>query len=232
MKLTDFQKKLVDDIRDGNVTDLKSFNERHIEFEKANYKGVGERGMSLRRRDQTRGSFVVRSSTEVKIFKNENETFKKYLEFIALWDYLEANRIIVRVMKARSGEINEYFFYFFKNDGQTPNQDFHSIIWDYLDYDIAPLPTISDYIARGYLTAEEYNLEQEKRDRRTAQQVTIGIAIFTVVASSLFNYFTYTKDRYVYIKNEDAFKDTIKVIIIDNKTKNQTKEGVTKSPNF
>lgn len=70
--------------------------------------------------------------------------------------------------------------------------------------------------------AKDFRTPQERAQRRQLW-IPIVVAITTVVLSSVLNYFIYTKEREVYIKNTNAFSDSIYIKIINDldSTKNQ-----------
>jgi len=63
---------------------------------------------------------------------------------------------------------------------------------------------------------KDYLTPQERTQRRQLW-VPIIVAVATVLLSSVINYFIYTKEREVFIKNINAFQDTVKVKLIDDK---------------
>lgn len=59
-------------------------------------------------------------------------------------------------------------------------------------------------------------LTPQERIQRRQLWIPIAVAVVTILLSSVLNYFTYTKEREVIIKNSDAFKDTLYIKIINN----------------
>ncbi|MBM4176815.1 MAG: hypothetical protein FJ213_11690 [Ignavibacteria bacterium] len=62
---------------------------------------------------------------------------------------------------------------------------------------------------------EKNFLTPQERNQRRQLWIPIIVAIATVILSAIINYFIYTKEREVFIKNVNAFQDTVKVKIID-----------------
>lgn len=60
-------------------------------------------------------------------------------------------------------------------------------------------------------------LTPQERAERKQLWIPIIVAIATVILSSVINYFIYTKEREVFIKNVKAFQDTVKVKLIEDK---------------
>ncbi len=59
-------------------------------------------------------------------------------------------------------------------------------------------------------------LTPQERNERRQLWVPIVVAIATVILSAILNYFIYTKEREVFIKNTNAFKDSLYVKILNN----------------
>jgi hypothetical protein len=219
MKLTKFQKNVTDKIKTGEIKDIKNFADQFADLTPSTY----TQSIRLSKKEFTA---EIRNGMGIWIFKNEDEGLKRFFEFVSLCDYLESNKIITKILKNMRAENDTFFANIFVGDGSERAAGLMNFIENYLDYNIAPLPGINEFIERNYLTTDEYNLEQEKADRQNAQRITVGVAIFTVVASAFINYLIYSKDRNVTIMNKDAFKDTIKVVIVkDQATTSLIKDG-------
>ncbi|HEY5125000.1 MAG TPA: hypothetical protein VIK14_14805 [Ignavibacteria bacterium] len=74
--------------------------------------------------------------------------------------------------------------------------------------EIYPTEELIKFEKRGYKT-------QEDKNRIWLKWIPLGVAVLTVILSSLFNFLIYNNQRKVIIENSGAFKDTIKVIVID-----------------
>jgi hypothetical protein len=88
--------------------------------------------------------------------------------------------------------------------------------------EIIPLPGLSTFIQNNYQTGEEIGKNEETIDRkanlsltRKVAYISLGISIILSATTLVFNYFIYTTDRTVLIKNSNAFSDTTKVVIIN-----------------
>jgi hypothetical protein len=206
MRLTNFQKTVVNSILVGQCSNIESFLNEYGELTQEKAKGNSFLGDHI--------SFDKDSIIYVP--KNRDLTLTRIKEFVSLWDRLQVIGLIYTV--SLNYERRRLFPLFM--DTVSPDSTMLSIIHEQINKDIVPLPELKDFVARGFLTTEEYFLQEENRDRKNAQRWTKIIALISILAtlfSALFQYFTYRTDRNVVIKNDHAFSDTTKVIIIDTK---------------
>jgi len=205
MKLSNFQKTVISSILDGKCTEIESFLNKYGELTQE----VSQGNYFVANTPFNNGSIVY-------VPKDRNLTFTRLKEFVSLWDRLQVMGLIYTVSLDLKGK--PLFPLFERN--LSPDTAMLSIIHERLLKEIVTLPELTDFTARGFLTTEEYFLQEENRDRKKAQRLTLIIAVVSIAAtfiSALFQYFTYTTDRNVVIKNAHAFSDTTKVIIIDTK---------------
>jgi hypothetical protein len=63
---------------------------------------------------------------------------------------------------------------------------------------------LKNFIENGFFTVSDLNLQEERRSRRTSENWTRGLAIasiLTAIGTSFFNYVNYTKEREVVVKS-------------------------------
>jgi hypothetical protein len=204
MKLSDFQKKIINSILDGKCTRIDSFLNEYGELTKEKTKGNSYVGHTSFSKD-----------TIVNVPKNRVLTYTRLKEYVSLWDRLQNMGLIYTI--SLDLQHQEIFPLFTTN--LDPDTAMLSIIREHNQKEIIPLPDLPDFVVRGYMTTEEYFLHEENHDRKKAQRLTVIIAIISIVAallSSLFQYLTYTTERQVIIKNQSAFPDTTKVILLNS----------------
>jgi len=205
MKLSDFQKTVVNSILSGKCTEIVSFLNEY-----------GELTQEISQGNYSIASHSFSNGSTVYVPKDRELTFTRLKEYVSLWDRLQVMGLIYTVSLDLKGKS---LFPLFRS-ATSPDTAMLSIIYEHLKKEIFTLPELSAFAARGFLTTEEYFLQEENRDRKKAQRLTLIIAVISIAAtflSALFQYFTYTTDRNVVIKNANAFSDTTKVIIIDTK---------------
>jgi len=117
----------------------------------------------------------------------------------------------------------------FKEDTTLrPDKDLNYMIIPYLSKEVTPLPSLKEFVDNKFMTPEEHLLYSERRDRKTAQILTVIIAFLSILVSIFsiwFNYKTYRTERVVTIRNQNAFPETTKVIILkpEQETPNKIK---------
>ena len=204
MKLTDFQKTIVAAILSGKCTNVESFLQDQCDLTPAmNTTGSYYRVM-----------YKFEQNSRVYIPKDPAVALSRLKEYVSLWDKLQKSGLIYSSSLDPKGQ--NLFPIFGPN--MKPDDKILSILKDYHENEIVPFPDLNDFVARGYLTTEEFFLQEENRDRKRAQKLTLYIALISIAAtllSSLFQYLTYTTDRTVLIKNPRAFADTTKIIILN-----------------
>ncbi len=205
MKLSDFQKTVIKSLLSGKCTTIDSFLTEFGELTQEKASG---------------NSYIANTSFErdspVYVPKNRELTETRLKEYVSLLDRLQKIGLIYTV----SFDLQAKGLFPLFTAAFGPDVALLSLVIDRLKKEIVPLPELSEFVLRGYLTTEEYIAKEENRDRKKAQRLTLIIAIISITAtflSSLFQYLTYTTERNVIIKNQSAFPDTTKVLILNSK---------------
>lgn len=131
---------------------------------------------------------------------NREDTFNKLLDFKRVINLLtKAEQIFI---ENSSGQNFGY--------SASENCPMHiiALINSFRDIRIIPYNEIVDF-------AKDFRTPQE-RNQLWQRWIPIIIAIATVILSSILNYFIYTKEREVFIKNVNAFNDTLNVKILND----------------
>lgn len=186
MYLTDFQKKIVKKIAEGKVKTIKDFLSEFNLIQDVSKKTTN-----------SQQKINIKISSYSYHFTDENSIDEKIVDFKKVIDLLEKSEIIkmeeysdLTVQYNQSSRIFVKIFDLYKNQIIISYNEIHNFIKD-------------------------FNTPQEKLIMR---QLTypIYIAIGTIVLSSILNYFIYTTDREVLIKNANAFNDTLYIKIIND----------------
>jgi hypothetical protein len=210
MRLSKFQSEILDAVLKGSIFDIESFFKTFIKSEYSTGKhpsyAIGD-------------DYIISADIPIYVLENEDEAINQTKEFIALWDKLIKNGLIVNVPIHRFPRIVMPVCC----KGNEVARRFLTIILPYWHDQIATLSDIYDFIKRGYLTEEEYYHKEEDRDRKKAQRLTLFISLASIVLSliisivtTILNYRLYSTERSVTIKNPSAFLDTTKVVIVNN----------------
>ena len=203
MTLTDFQKSLVSSILAGKSNDVTSFLHGYCDLSEA----INPGNSYFEHNDYTRG-------IKVYVPKQDSLALSRLKEFVSLWDKLERTGLIY----SSSIPPGKWPLLPIFTASLELNTSMLSIMKDFNRKEIIAFPELSDFVARGYLTSEEYFLREENRDRKRAQSLTLAIAILSIMATlfgAILQYVTYTTDRTVHITNSRAFSDTTKVMILN-----------------
>lgn len=210
MRLSEFQQKVVKDILSGKVYDLISYAMA------VPVKLWG--GEYSKQRYEVFPDLVICPGDPVNKAIDENEAFVQLKEFVALWDYLERLGLI-KGIQIRQGPARRLTIF---GADDAPHYTILSLVYPYVNKQIAVLPGLSDFVERGFLTEAEFFHQKEIEDRKEALRLTrrvayisLGISIAVAVFTTLFSFLAYRTDRFVTITNPKAFVDTTKVILVD-----------------
>ena len=224
MALTSFQKEIVNKIENREIYDLASFFRQCLElkdakvaFEEPDYR-LHNRTVSMGLAG--RSSYIFKESDPIRVFVNEELSLSKLVAFIDLLQKLQKNDLILPQTKRPKGEDDKFFTYIFRETSSGKTIFFHklhAIILPYLDLTFYPSPSLNDFIARKFLTIEEDSYEQEKRSRILSQWTAIIIPIIIATLTIFLQWILSSNERKIIVLNKDAFKDTIKVILVNDK---------------
>lgn len=194
MLLTQLQKDIVNAINDGRVNNIQTFIEQFCQ-ENLNSSGV---------------SFFRIGETPYHYDENHyDDIVSKVRIYISLLKVLEMNNFIFLIpapSPGYSGVTNEIITHLSNN----------------LNSRIVPyMAELNEFIQRKWLTNQEVAYEEEKNDRKKSQRLTLVVAIGSLVLTSLLNYFSYTTDRSVTIKNP---KDTVFVKVVSPNIQSKTSD--------
>jgi len=222
MELSKFQNDLVLDIANQRILHINTLLDQYGDLE----------SISTINRDFNRATIKQRVINDrnqiVFVPRNEMHTKSVIIEYIALIKLLERAELIIQVPFNVNGVV--YPLARKVSDGETFHLEHDRIIQGLIasidEIEIYPLPSLGIFIENDYRTEKEItDLENQKRylneskDRKTSQILTYILAILSIVisiATAIFNYYTYDKQRNVTITNPEAFKDTTKVLIVNS----------------
>ncbi len=214
MVLTDFQKGIIESIADGNVTDINTFISYHCRLKKKTIKPLG------RHKDFFK-DFLLHSSVEYDVYipLNREEFINKIKTFFLILKLLEREGLIY-VRKKEDFKKDHVSIYVdnLNEEKILPDNIIFDIISPYYGKEIEFIPELNSLVDRNFLTREEQVILEEKRDRIKSQRLTLIVAvvsIFGTLFTVLFQYYTFTNERIVTIKNEKSPLDTINVRIIE-----------------
>lgn len=199
MRLSDYQKKIIKSINTKEVNNIFSFIQKYCPIDDK----VADSEIVLRINDV---GYAIRD--ELKMIDNlRNLTFVLSLLERSNLMYQTTEVGTVSMATTSSNQNLSYIF-----DFVSAHRKIHYL----------PTEELKTFIKNNYLTNEEIEYQEERKSRKKAQRLTIIVALGTLIITTIFNYFTYTTDRTVIIKNKDAFSDTISVNIIDSKEEIKT----------
>jgi hypothetical protein len=207
MYLSDFDKEIIQAILNKKCITVDSFLLQYGDLEKKSNNNVHHMG----------NYYEFQPGTIIYVPRDPLSALAKLRQFLSLWDKLEKLGLIYTTSTPPKGL---RLFPVFTADLQ-PNQDFLSSIHKFHEKEIVAFYELQEFISRGYLTEDEYYRREENSDRKKAQYLTIAIAVISILATiitTIFQYYTYTNEHYVYIKNAQAFQDTAKVRIVNTQS--------------
>jgi len=113
--------------------------------------------------------------------------------------------------------------FFIEIDGKNiVEQRINDFLKRFDDTIILAAPVLYDFIKNDYKTTEEIELISEREARKSAEQFTKGIAIFSIIVSliigigtTIFSYLTNTKEREMIIKNPGEINYPVEIKNID-----------------
>ena len=218
MKFTELQKKIIASISEGKIKDINSFINVFCILEKRTIKPIG------RHRDPYKDELVQSGvDKDVYVPKDLSKNIDLIKEYLLIIKVLEKSGLIfINKKEVWKKDIKSIYIESPKNKELVPDLSICNLISKYFDQEIAYTPELQNFVNRNFLTLEEQAHEEEKRHRVKAQRLTLIVAIFSILGTmgtTLFQYFTYTNERVVHIKNKNAFSDTIAVKIIEGSEK-------------
>ncbi|MGA2623214.1 MAG: hypothetical protein ABSF91_05110 [Bacteroidota bacterium] len=210
MKLSSIQQEIVRAWLQNKATDTEKFLLQFGDFERF-----------ILQQSYPGWDLVCDPKTTGYIPKNRDKTISELTEFISLWSRLEREGLVTRLRRASKG-VRLLPIFASQNDAE---HEIMGIIRSYDGFYVAPLPELSDFVDRGFLTLDEQRFaqdaadrKQEAADRKQAQQLTFRIAVVSIVVSLLMGFFqfvTYKTQRDVLITNMNAFRDTTRVLVLN-----------------
>jgi hypothetical protein len=212
MKFTTIQKEIIQSIVNKKTTDIHSYINIFFNFDKSLIKPSGMHN------DPYKDGLVDPGiDKEIYIVKEQDDAIQKIRDYSVVIHRLEKNDLIYLNNIENDKDIRKSF-YAEKPKGLFPDRVLFNILNKFYNQEIIVTPELKDFVDRNYLTFEENEIFEERKHRIKAQRLTIIIAIFSIlgtIGTTLFQYFTYTNERVVLIKNENAFSDTLNIRIID-----------------
>ncbi len=218
MVLTDLQKRAIDTIISGEARDIETFFLKY--FEKIG--GLRDSGRP--------GEFEGRALIDVKapdnffVVSDKSGALECLGEFVVLRQKLTAANLVVIVPKKKDA-ILPLYYQPYDTDHLEPDFDSLSVLNQFNQESLVPTGDLRRFVEKGYLTVEEIEseekmsaLKEERGDRRKAQRWTQFLALASILVSAfsvIYQIATHKSSNEVTIKNEHAFPDTAKVLILE-----------------
>lgn len=161
MILSTFQSEIIDNIVDENITDIQSFVAKYFVY-------------------ATQGQ-----DNHILVFKNESDKQKvinKTIEFYKLVNMLIKNELIILLDKPNPESKRLEFFF---GDPMRYDYRINQMISKLADKFFISSLGLIEFKDRGYRTLEEKAYEEEKKDRKNAQRITVAIALFTITINTV-----------------------------------------------
>lgn len=190
MELTEFQKKIVIDISNEIITDAASFIIKYFQYET-----LGEQN-----------NYFIFLDTNIKE-KIKNEL----VDFYQVIKLLEKENLLLLINKpVPEKKIIKIFF------GGPPEVEYRlcEMLQTISDKFFLPALELYEYINRGYETKIDKAYYEENKSRKTAQIITIGVALFTIIIATILNIVFNNNERVITIKNPQKITDTLNVKIV------------------
>lgn len=202
MRFSEFQKELIKRISNYQIPDLKTFIIEYFPIH------------DIHKEDLSSHNFSGRQFNVI-ILSDFEGAHNMLCEFLFLLKFLNNNNLIY------CNNESQYDIHFIDNDNSHLNtiQKINTLFSENHIHIYYPTPFLIDFINRDYLTEDDYYRKEEDKDRKKAQSLTRLIALISIVlsfASAMLNFLIFSNDRDVNIKNINAFKDTTKILIIQN----------------
>lgn len=221
MKLTNFQKEIIDKIISKEVYDIYSFIEVFIGIKPIQYNWSGTMGFV---------NFNIRKDKEYQIATGKalsfeetkvNEISDKITSYVIVFDFLLKEKLIASM----DIMTREYIPAFVDNDITNKTHNFdpplnrvNKLIIDCFLFELLISPALEDYKYRNYLTLSEFDILEQNKDRKKSLRwtiVTAFTAIILSVSSILLQIIFSGKERDVKIVNDNAFPESSRVIILN-----------------
>jgi hypothetical protein len=209
MKLTKFQKELIDHFINDKIVDIESFAQHYFVYEPEKYKST--------KNHSSAAGYNFRKDEEVDIIVDPESTILKTLEFTRLLKFLIQNEIIF---------LDEFFYnpsdavrIFTRSHHDPlpiPLTKFYALTKDYRNKAIQDID-LDGFKKRKYILLEQAELDAERESRKKAQRMTLIISIFAILvsgASFIFNLTKSKRPQEIVITNEKLFPDTTAVKLI------------------
>jgi hypothetical protein len=201
MYLSNFQKEIVRKIANDKIKTIKDFLKEFNLIERAQEKKekhIGDEKI-------TEGNSDFSFDNDHFRVKDRDTTFTKLIDFKKVVNLLSRADLIEIEKSANLG--------MGYSEVDDRPKEIINFIWSFQDLLIIAYNEIKNF-EKDFLTPQE-------RNQKWQRWIPIIVAVLTVLLSTIINYFIYTKEREVTIKNQNAFKDSIyvKILNVDDSTK-------------
>lgn len=232
MRLSDFQKLVVNQISVGRVQSINSFcifllDESRL-FESIDYPQIQSSS-----HHQYKDLFLRLDnySTHAYVAKDREQVSRHLADFIYIVKYLVSEGMVIVVPRDGPENIFPLFTQKRSSTKYVPDDFLLSIARTIVSDSYYPTEKLREFIENNYFTyLEIFNkqtledqsrqtkllqeqIESERRDRKIAQYITIAVPIVMFLISVVVQIYLYSPYREVTITNQHALLDTIKVCI-------------------
>jgi hypothetical protein len=173
MILTDFEKIIVNEINKGNVNDPLTYRE-----------------------------WMLRNESDRAIQENNTEFNRYMITFLQTVKRLEeSNLLMLSPVFDNLPFKNKFLERLIPNNNMYASNDYLAMIrsfrYEATAYSIRiyPMPELTSFIERGYMTKDEVKYLEEVRARKNANRLTIIIALASLIGSALFSFLPWWMDR-------------------------------------
>lgn len=219
MILSDFEKEIINSINSKEIKSILDFPKKFFDYTT---------------RKNTTAHFTsyfyeFKASIDVYYIENANKEFDKLNRFLSLIEKL-VNHELINEVTVGAKKLPPIFSD--RNGKLKPDEEILSTLYNYRSLVVVPSIDLSHFIQNDYKTKNEIAFEKEEQEkekirseekahREKAQKQTrilsysaIGVSVFTAIATTIFNYATYTNERNVNIMNQ---KDTVYIKVLDER---------------
>lgn len=228
MYFTKFQEEIINEVIENKIFDFYSFLNTMTECKYRNY--IWSEYKCNLFDDYKNDENYINQERSYLFEINEDQISKlseMIFQFIFIYEFLKRNDLIYTI-KIKQRSLCPIFV--FKNSCEIESQlrgelyKLNKINIDIHQIEFYASNSLKEFKNDGFLTKEELIFNAEKDHWKKSlfwTKITSGIAIVGVIATTLIQIFMNKGERDVMIKNENAFQDTSKVIILKNILQNK-----------
>ncbi|KAB2846342.1 MAG: hypothetical protein F9K45_02070 [Melioribacteraceae bacterium] len=208
MHLSDFETSIIQSINLDTIRNIRDFYHNLC-----NYVLDKELHANLQKRKTVIPH--VKDSILLPLDLDTIEIWNRTRTFLQIIETLHKEELILMV---NIGEPKKYSIVSVidKNGNYSDDMILNSLASEKSNIEILPLPKLRSFIHNHFQTEEEEFNDYQKKYWKKSLRTTIAISLISIFAASFVNYFIYTNEREVTIKNFSDTKDTVYVKAIES----------------